>query len=625
MSNSVGTVNSLQGESTITRGGVSVAVTEEMPLYEEDIMKTGGRSSVEIRFIDGAVLVLGDNSSMDLREVSYISGSEKGSFDISIESGMFRFESGEVAELDQGKVLIRTPAAVIGVRGTALVGIVNSAGSTVTLLDDAEGKVGALELFNEFGSLVLSRFGQTTKVSDYDSAMEMPYLMTQGSIDRQYHNVLFTEGSWEQKSSLDGVLDGPSTMFDIHPTYAIIPVSSPIDATFDFVEKLTVFHTEGSSRSPAPPPVEPDEEPDPPVEPDEEPDPPVVPDEPKIFIERDISGTEDDFIDLTSLVNLGPSPSSIRIAGVPEGASFSHGTDNSDGSWSFTASELTDLSIILPENSDETFILRVDKTVTQADMNAAQTIVDAGLIRLVEIDAAILFVTGESRLVDGKFNVRQYGKTENVDIIQLELIPEHYDILKAESEKPYIEFFYDHINHKITGGIEGSVVMNHDEMIDYVNIYEAKLLIESTQEIHDRINTAQAIIDISAIDGINITVSIEAIADEPTISNFQFYGLAGEPIVLDFGILSGDTDGSETLSIELSNIVHDGVSQTDFDTAQAIVNADEIYDAAIISLESFFDDSNNKYSIRLHSFNNPDTDQISLKPYSVFGFRFFDL
>jgi len=233
----IGTVGTFAGDVRVFRTGVSVTVTEGMPLYEEDVIETGGESSVEVRFIDGSVCILGVDGEMGLREVSNIFESESGTFDISIESGMFRFESGEIAQLDQGKVLIRTPAAVIGIRDTVLVGIVNSTGSTVALLNDADGEVGALMLSNEFGSLVLSRFGQTTKVSDYESAMQVPYLMTPGSIDREYYNVMTSEGSWEQKSPLDGVLDGPSVMFDIYPTYAIIPVSSPIDTTFDFVTK----------------------------------------------------------------------------------------------------------------------------------------------------------------------------------------------------------------------------------------------------------------------------------------------------------------------------------------------------------------------------------------------------
>ena len=302
MTAGIGTVESFQGEITVIRAGIEVAVSKGMPLYAEDVIKTGSQSNVKIFYIDETVTTLAGNSRMVINEVSYDSGMDSGTFDVDIDSGMFYFSSGEIAKSD-GDVLIRTPAAEIGIRGTTLVGIVGVGGkaSTFTLLNDATGKVGAIELSNNFGSLVLSRMGQTSQVLDYSSELQSPYLMTQGSIDREYFEVLspvleqyYKETDYLSDANFVEIFDYFSTQ-DIQ-SFAIEPM-------FEFVGKPSFVHPHVSPESallvdsgepglcsiddclvePPAPPVEPPAPPvEPPAPPVEPPAPPVEPPAPPV-------------------------------------------------------------------------------------------------------------------------------------------------------------------------------------------------------------------------------------------------------------------------------------------------------------------------------------------------------
>ncbi|MEX2450074.1 MAG: cadherin-like domain-containing protein, partial [Rhodospirillales bacterium] len=83
-----------------------------------------------------------------------------------------------------------------------------------------------------------------------------------------------------------------------------------------------------------------------------------------------VAGDEDTAIALeidAALTDTDGSESlSITIAGVPEGATLSAGTDNNDGTWTLTPGQLTGLSITPPADSNEDFTLSVTATSTES-------------------------------------------------------------------------------------------------------------------------------------------------------------------------------------------------------------------------------------------------------------------
>ncbi len=60
----------------------------------------------------------------------------------------------------------------------------------------------------------------------------------------------------------------------------------------------------------------------------------------------------------------------MTISGVPAGAELSAGTDNNDGTWTLSADQVDGLTITPPENSDEDFTLTVSATTTDGDDSA---------------------------------------------------------------------------------------------------------------------------------------------------------------------------------------------------------------------------------------------------------------
>ena len=93
------------------------------------------------------------------------------------------------------------------------------------------------------------------------------------------------------------------------------------------------------------------------------------------------TGREDTGIPLSINAILGDTDGSevlsIKISGVPTGASLSTGVNNGGGVWTLTAAQLTNLKITPPLNSDADFTLNV--TATSTDSNGATTSIVSNL------------------------------------------------------------------------------------------------------------------------------------------------------------------------------------------------------------------------------------------------------
>jgi len=89
------------------------------------------------------------------------------------------------------------------------------------------------------------------------------------------------------------------------------------------------------------------------------------------------SGAEDKPLDLSGLIDIATGGQagalSVQIAGVPEGAAPSAGQDNGDGTWTLAPSDLDGLTLTPPQNSDEDFTLNVTATMTGEGGETAST------------------------------------------------------------------------------------------------------------------------------------------------------------------------------------------------------------------------------------------------------------
>ena len=114
------------------------------PLFQNETVTTGANARAELRLSDDTSLVLGEKSTVLLDEFVY---DANGSAVINLATGAMRFVSSLSGH--PGKLIIKTPAATIGVRGTDFwVGPIDGVYGVLLL----GGKV---DVSNEGGSVTL--------------------------------------------------------------------------------------------------------------------------------------------------------------------------------------------------------------------------------------------------------------------------------------------------------------------------------------------------------------------------------------------------------------------------------------------------------------------------------------
>ena len=114
-------------------------------IYHNEIIETGDDSATEFVFLDETKLALGPNSRMVLDLFVFDPASDTGSFIMSATVGVFRFVSGKIPKMSYE---IRTPNAVIGIRGTIL--------SFIVILGDTEDKPAKVNITIEEGVAIIT-------------------------------------------------------------------------------------------------------------------------------------------------------------------------------------------------------------------------------------------------------------------------------------------------------------------------------------------------------------------------------------------------------------------------------------------------------------------------------------
>jgi hypothetical protein len=97
-------------------------------VFAQELVKTGVRGSTELEFLDNTHLVVGPNGEVRLDEFVYDPASATGGGQISLQVGAFRYQSGELKNKENVKLV--TPTATMTIRGTHLVIFVGADGAT---------------------------------------------------------------------------------------------------------------------------------------------------------------------------------------------------------------------------------------------------------------------------------------------------------------------------------------------------------------------------------------------------------------------------------------------------------------------------------------------------------------
>lgn len=116
-----GMIKRSRGTASIERAGQRVAATAGTRVQEGDVIVTGADGSVGITFTDNTLLSIGPDSRLTIDRYAFDPVTEKGSFDTSLQHGTLAGVSGKIAKQSPASMKVRTPAALLGVRGTEFV------------------------------------------------------------------------------------------------------------------------------------------------------------------------------------------------------------------------------------------------------------------------------------------------------------------------------------------------------------------------------------------------------------------------------------------------------------------------------------------------------------------------
>lgn len=114
----IGQIKVAKGIVTIERGGQSLPGEAGARVQGADTVRTGSDGSVGITMTDNSLLSAGPNSLLVLDRYEFDSTTNQGRFDASLRRGTLAVVSGRLARQSPDAMTLRTPSAILGVRGT---------------------------------------------------------------------------------------------------------------------------------------------------------------------------------------------------------------------------------------------------------------------------------------------------------------------------------------------------------------------------------------------------------------------------------------------------------------------------------------------------------------------------
>lgn len=124
----IGQIKSVAGAVHIERDGRVIAAPIGSSVRQSDKLVTGADGTVGVTFLDNSLVSAGPNSVLVLEHYSYDSTTAAGRFDASLKKGTIAVVSGKMVKQKPESMQIRTPATVMGVRGTEFVVRVEDSG-----------------------------------------------------------------------------------------------------------------------------------------------------------------------------------------------------------------------------------------------------------------------------------------------------------------------------------------------------------------------------------------------------------------------------------------------------------------------------------------------------------------
>ena len=114
----IGQVKTASGQAVIVRDAARVPAKAGDPVYAKDLLQTDEHGSIGITFIDNTVFSAGPNSEVALDKFHFDAAAAGDEMLAELRRGTLSVVSGDITKKSPGALKIKTPTAVLGVRGT---------------------------------------------------------------------------------------------------------------------------------------------------------------------------------------------------------------------------------------------------------------------------------------------------------------------------------------------------------------------------------------------------------------------------------------------------------------------------------------------------------------------------
>jgi len=113
-----GQIKVSKGAAQIERSGKRLSAQVGRVVQQGDVVITGADGSVGITFRDNSLVSVGPDSVLAIDRFVFDSTTHQGAFESSLKQGTLAVVSGKLAKQSPEAVKVKTPAAILGVRGT---------------------------------------------------------------------------------------------------------------------------------------------------------------------------------------------------------------------------------------------------------------------------------------------------------------------------------------------------------------------------------------------------------------------------------------------------------------------------------------------------------------------------
>jgi len=121
MASDVGLIKVSKGDVRIERAGTRLPAGVGTAVQASDVIVTGGEGLAGITFADNSLVSLGPNSVFSIDKYRFESTTHAGEFESSLTKGRLAAISGKMVKQSPESMKVRTPSAIMGVRGTQFV------------------------------------------------------------------------------------------------------------------------------------------------------------------------------------------------------------------------------------------------------------------------------------------------------------------------------------------------------------------------------------------------------------------------------------------------------------------------------------------------------------------------